>query len=196
MEYSRIIGATKVILPVLALALLSSMFLFSRTVDPEDALPYATVDISERARDQQLTEPRIVGQTEGGTTFELTADSARPRDVERSVLEADRTLLLLRDRTGAQSAVKADRATVETSGQQVTFEGDVVVGSSQRYALRTERLEGRIDKLDIVAPGPVDGRGPLGDLTAGGMQLTETDDGQQRLVFTGGVEMLYIPPTQ
>ena len=56
---ARLIGAMKLALPLAALALLSTLFLFARTVNPEGALPIATVNLSERARDEQLTLPRI-----------------------------------------------------------------------------------------------------------------------------------------
>jgi lipopolysaccharide export system protein LptC len=57
-------------------------------------------------------------------------------------------------------------------------------------------MEGRLDRLDIASPGPVAGTGPIGDLRAGSMRLLEDDGGRQRLVFTGGVDLVYLPPTQ
>ena len=49
--HSRLVAILKVALPLIALALLSTLFLFSRKIDPEDAIPYATVDVEDRLRD-------------------------------------------------------------------------------------------------------------------------------------------------
>ena len=195
MTRTRIVGLLRIALPLVALALLSSLFLLSRTVDPDDALPYATVDVSERARDQQLTRPRFAGVTRGGAAYKLTSDAARPDPAVAGRLSADRTLLVLDSGPGGRSAARADGAVFETERRRVTLEGAVSVGTSTGYDLRTERLVGSLGRLDVRSPGRVEGDGPLGTLRAGAMRLTEdAGTGAQRLLFTGGVEVLYRPP--
>ena len=53
--HSRLVGVLKVLLPLLALAILSTLFLVSRKINPEDAIPYADVDIEDRLRDPKMT---------------------------------------------------------------------------------------------------------------------------------------------
>lgn len=194
-DRSAIVGALRVILPLVALALLSSLFLLSDRVDPDDALPYAAVDVSERARDRQLTRPRFAGVTSAGTAFRLSSDAARPDPGDPRRMTAERTVLLLDAGEGGRAGLRAARATVHTADRAVRLEGGVSVGTSTGYDLRTERLEGTVRRLDLLAPGPVEGDGPLGALRAGAMRITEDETGAGRLVFTRGVEVLYLPPS-
>ena len=48
--HSRLVRVLKIALPLIALLLLSTLFLFSRKINPEDAIPYASVDVDDRLR--------------------------------------------------------------------------------------------------------------------------------------------------
>ena len=191
--HSRVVGGAKLVLPLLALALLSTMFLLARTVDPDAALPVAEFDLSERARDAQLTTPRVSGLTSGGTPFLLSADAARPDPDDPRRMGIDRLTMVLDGGAAAGARVAAARGEVDTAGRTVVLEGEVAVDAAGGWRLRTQRLEGSFAALRIVAPGPIAGEGPLGRVSAGGMVLEERD-GARRLVFTGGVDLLYRPP--
>jgi lipopolysaccharide export system protein LptC len=43
--HTRVVGWLKVALPLIALALLATLFLLADRIDPDDALPYAEVDV-------------------------------------------------------------------------------------------------------------------------------------------------------
>ena len=55
--WSRLVAALKVLLPLAALAILSTLFLVSNRINPEDALPYADVDVEARLREPRITAP-------------------------------------------------------------------------------------------------------------------------------------------
>ncbi|UWQ22035.1 LPS export ABC transporter periplasmic protein LptC [Jannaschia sp. W003] len=188
---ARLVAGAKVALPVAALALLSTLFLVARTPDPEDALPFAAVDIGERATDQQLTTPRVMGRSQGGTAFDLRAARARPDPADPRRMTIDALHLELSGR--GEATVEARAGTVDTAARTVVLEGDVAVDTATGYALRSDRLEGSLAELSLVSPGPVRGTSPLGRLRAGAMRLEERN-GAARLVFSGGVDLLYVPP--
>jgi lipopolysaccharide export system protein LptC len=77
-RHSRVVGWLKVALPLAALAILSTLFLLSDRIDPEDALPYAEVDVEELAREPRMTAPTYAGMTTDGAALSLTAVEARP----------------------------------------------------------------------------------------------------------------------
>lgn len=193
--YSRLVRLATLALPVLALVLLSTLFLLARRVNPEDAIPFASVDVSERARDQQLTRPRFTGMSGGATAFDLSARLARPDRDSPQKMEAEALRLVLNGEDGGRATVISDRGDVDTEVRSIILTGDVRIDTSTGYALRTERLEGSLATLSIVSPGPVTGDGPLGDLRAGGLTLTEDETGQTRMLFTDGVDLLYLPPS-
>jgi lipopolysaccharide export system protein LptC len=72
-RYSRLVGGLKVVLPIAALALLSTLFLLSDPPDPDRALPYAEVDVAQLARELRLTQPRFAGVLPDGREITLVA---------------------------------------------------------------------------------------------------------------------------
>ena len=61
--WSRWVALLKIVLPLIALALLSSIFLLSRTIDPTATIPFTEVDVEDRVREPRLTEPKFSGDS-------------------------------------------------------------------------------------------------------------------------------------
>ena len=55
--YSRVVGWLKILLPLGALALLSTLFLFARGIAPVGEIPYA--ELEEIAREARISDPRL-----------------------------------------------------------------------------------------------------------------------------------------
>ena len=87
--HSRMVFLLKVILPLAALAILSTLFLISRTIDPSAAIPYATVDVADRIREPRMTAPAYAGVTADGASLTVTADQASPDTGAASALRAE-----------------------------------------------------------------------------------------------------------
>ncbi|MGB3251218.1 MAG: hypothetical protein WBB13_18855, partial [Tabrizicola sp.] len=68
-RHTRLVGWLKVALPLTALAILSTLFLVARRIDPEAALPYAEVDVEDLAREPRMTAPTYAGTTEDGAAL-------------------------------------------------------------------------------------------------------------------------------
>ena len=78
MWHSRLVAVLKVLLPLIALALLSTLFLFSRKINPEDAIPYASVDVEDRLSDPKMTDAGFAGMTSDGASLSIQAGEAKP----------------------------------------------------------------------------------------------------------------------
>lgn len=193
-SHTSLVRGARIVLPVAALGLLSMLFLLPRTVNPEDAIPFAEVDVSMRARDQQLTAPRFAGVSSHGSEFALTATRALPDRTNPNLMTAEEVALEVIAPSDARLDLRADRAEVDAAGRSLTLNGHVSIETSTGYALTAPRLEGRLDIVDIRGEA-VTGNGPLGTLTAGALHVTESE-GAPRLLFTRGVELLYLPPTR
>jgi lipopolysaccharide export system protein LptC len=76
--WSRLVALLKVLLPLTALAILSTLFLISNRINPDDALPYAEVDVEARLKEPRITAPTYAGTTSDGAALEVTAAEARP----------------------------------------------------------------------------------------------------------------------
>jgi lipopolysaccharide export system protein LptC len=112
--WSRWVVLLKIILPLIALALLSSIFLLSRTIDPTAYIPFTEVDVEDRAREPRLTTPKFSGVTSDGARVTIDATEMRP-DLSKA---GSGTATDLRARmvslTGETTDVVADRGKVDT----------------------------------------------------------------------------------
>lgn len=59
--HSRLVGWLKVALPLFALAILSSLFLVARGIDPDGALTLSEADLADRLREPRITAPAYAG---------------------------------------------------------------------------------------------------------------------------------------
>lgn len=185
--HSRVVGMAKIVLPLVALAALSSLFLFARVIDPDAAIPYADVDVADYARDPRLTAPTYAGTTQDGAMLTLTADEARP--VEGGATAAGVRLTLLRE-GGGETEVTATGAALSATHLDLT--GGVEVTTPSGFVVTTDVLQAALDRTEMTT-GPVTATGPLGTLTAAAMRL-DRRDGAEVLDFTGGVSVVYQPP--
>lgn len=194
-SYSRLVAWLKVLLPLSALALLSTLFLLSRNIDPVATIPFAENEIRERIRDQQVTEPFFSGTTDGGDGFSVTSDSmlmGSGLDHEAEDLSAQIDLA-----SGTRVLLSADFGQFDTAAARSELSGNVVITTSQGYRMSSDALSADFDGLRVASPGPVTGQAPFGDLNAGAMILERDDtSGATHLVFTNGVNLIYQPQTR
>ena len=85
--YSRFVAWVKIILPVMALLLLSSLFLFQSSDGDQQALPFSAGELAELATGQGIGRPEFKGLSGDGRAITLTADSALPRLTNRKVID-------------------------------------------------------------------------------------------------------------
>lgn len=193
--HSRLVATLKIALPLIALAILSTLFLISRTIDPEGAIPFSQVDIEDRVREPRLTAPNWAGMTEDGAAVSITASEARPAQAEGRVPTATALTAVFDMPDGLRADLRADRGALDTQGQELTVEGGVVITTSSGYRLTSETMTARLDRTRVASPGPVAATGPLGRIEAGMMEMTQDPgrSGGYVLVFKSGVRLLYEP---
>ena len=196
--HSRIVRTLRIVLPLVALTLLSTLFLISREVDPSRALPYATVDAEDLARDPRITGPRLSGMTDDGTAVTLTAATVRISSGNAETLSAEGVDALFTAADGGQNRVTADAVRLDRLTDLMTLSGNVRLASADGWRVDSGLMLARLDRTLVQSPGPVTARAPAGQLTAGAMTLNArpaeagTPTGH-RLLFTGGVRLLYHP---
>jgi lipopolysaccharide export system protein LptC len=190
--HSRFVATAKIALPLLALAILSTLFLFARTIDPNDAIPYAEVDVAERAREPRLTAPTYAGVTSDGAALTLQAAEARPDAGAGATAQTLTARLDTPD--GARTNLAAAKMTFDNAAGLVSLDGGVTVSTTSGYTITTKTVTARLDRTSLLAPGPVQATAPAGTITAQGMTLTQgTDPATYVLVFKGRVKLLYQP---
>ena len=196
--YSRLIAWLKIVLPLVALAILSTLFLVARTIDPEDAIPYADVDVGERLREPRMTQPTYAGVTDDGSALNLSAAEARPEDGANTSGTAKTLSGALETPDGGRVDFAAARADIDAAARLITLTGGVEIKSSTGWVVVSEGLTANMDQTDIQTQSDITAIGPAGTVTAQKMRLTQgdaggADAGKYLLVFNGAVKLIYRP---
>jgi lipopolysaccharide export system protein LptC len=191
--HSWLVGWLRILLPLTALAILSTLFLFARDIDPADAIPYAEVDIEERLREPRMTDASYAGVTSDGASIMLNVATATPLgdgDARAQDLQA-----VLATPDGGTSTIIADDMALDRDAGVIRMNGQVRIATSTGYAIQTRQLELALDRTRLDAPDGIEAQGPGGQITADRLSLTsaEGNKGLYQVVFQGNVTLIYRP---
>jgi lipopolysaccharide export system protein LptC len=193
-RYTRLVNWLKVLLPLTALGLLSTLFLLSRTIDPDAAIPFADKEIQDRLRDQIVTGPFYYGTTADGDEIAFSAETLTTPQGDVGANRAKKIDVVMDLNSGAQILLTSGIGNFDISKDTADLEGNVVITTSTGYQINSARMIAMMSQLDVRSPGPVQSVGPIGTLDAGSMVLsTPQQDGPAQLVFTNGVKLIYVP---
>lgn len=196
-SYSRAIAWLKILLPLLALGILSTMFLVSRTIEPSQKLPYADVDAEEFVREQRIGSPDYSGVAANGAAITLTADSARPELGNTDIINAIRLDARIKQIDNSVLDVAAEAGTFDSETQLALLTGGVKMVWSRGYTLTTDKMRANFDGSEMETETSVLIDGPQVRIEAGQMMMKlkspkNTVEGYV-VVFKDGVKLIYTP---
>ena len=196
--YSRFVAWMKVLLPLVALGVLSTIFFVARGLDSSATVPFADVDVDELVREQRITAPAYAGMTGDGTAITVEAERATPEagNPARALAEKLRARLATRD--GTTFDAEALRGRVDTAAGTFALAGGIRLTGSDGREGTAPALSGSLSRSELNVSGPLSARAPFGELTAGRMTLRRNDEATAgndrfRLEFGDGVRMIYRP---
>ena len=188
--HGRTIFWLKIVMPLMALTLLSTVFLFSRTADTGSNLPLVN-NFENRVSKQQITAPKYSGVTDRGDVISIMADRAMPSDDGAA---ADRFSAKIDASTGSKIILGALSAWLDGATSLVHFEDEVYVENSAGYKVHTQALVSHLEKIHVETLAPVTVIGPIGQFYAGHMVIHAPEpDGGVQMLFTNGVNLIYKP---
>jgi len=192
--HSRLVAWLKILLPLAALALLSTLFLLSRGQDHSGVLPFSQIGLQERAREEIIAAPRFSGATTRGDLISFVAETARPDPDLDNVAHASNLDAKIDLTSGTHISFQSANARLDSQNEEAELMGGVVITSSTGYSLHSDNLKTKMSEIGAETAGPVYGEGPAGTVEAGKMLLT-TDPGSNevQLLFTNGVKLVYQP---
>jgi lipopolysaccharide export system protein LptC len=192
--HSRLVFWLKIVLPLAALGLLATLFLFGRPISPEDAIPYASTDITDRVKDPRVTSPVFAAMTNDGAALTITAAEARPGAVGSGTAGLARAMVALMELPdGSTAEVTAPLVQMESAAKRAILTGGVKIVTSSGYTALMPGMSVATTQADLTSLGPVNAEGPPGKLHAETMHLGLAASGGYQLDFTGGVTLVYLP---
>ena len=192
--YSQLVGWAKIILPLSALALLSTLFLFSRTTtEPADI---ALEEVEAIAREQRISAPEFSGVTDEGAVIVISAKSARPGASRPDTVGIDDLRLRIDNPGGSSIEVTATQGEIDGRAQVARFLGLARLATSNGYEMETNGLIANLETGRVTSDGLLEIRTPFGQLTAGRVTFqVASENTAQEMLFTDGVRLLYTPQT-
>ena len=193
--HSRVVFWLKILLPLAALAILSTLFLLARSPAPEGAIPFSDVDLKGLAEDPRVTAPEYSSVTADGASITVSAAEARPGDSGHSPATATGVAVVYERPDGTHVTIAADRGAFDPGDGSLDLSGGVVLRTSSGVVLRTDRTFADLDLTRLKSGGPVTSDAPFGRIEAGSMLLDAASGrgSHDLLVFGGGVRVSYDP---
>jgi len=193
--YSRVVAWVKILLPIAALALLSTLFLVARGPGTDAAIPFAEVDLAQLARDRGIQAPNFAAVTEAGHALQLSATRATPRPADRRILDAEALQAELDMTDGQQIRLTAQNGVIDNVSGEADLFGGVVVRTVEGHVVKTERLIAELATATLRSAGPVMLSGSRFTAEAGQMLVQATEPGTDTviMVFKDGVRLIYEP---
>jgi lipopolysaccharide export system protein LptC len=190
--YSRLVTWLKIMLPLAALALLSTLFLFARGSQTDVDIPYATIE--EIAREPRISGPRFAGIAADGSVVAMSADSIRPLEDRPDSFAVADIRLEIDTPEGTRIDMRAGNGELDGRARVARLTALVSLAASGGYQMETTGMEADLDTGALRSLGPLEVRTPFGSLTAGNLTVAAPQAGGARvMVFNDGVRLLYEP---
>lgn len=201
--HARVVAWAKVLLPLGALGLLSTLFLLARVPEGEGSIPLSRIE--EVANESSIDRPRLAGLASDGTAVVLEARRLLPLPGQPDGFSAEAPRLEVRSPAGVRGGLEAtlEAAEGEVLGPTRTLRlmgGVALEGTSPAAGPLSARLGSVTADLDagtLTGLGGVEAETRLGSLRADAMRIvqggSEGGDAGARVVFNGAVRLVYWP---
>jgi lipopolysaccharide export system protein LptC len=189
--YSRLVRSLRLLLPLLAAALLVLAVLWP-SIDLRKGVVPDESDLAVNPNDAQdirMRAARLVGTDEAGRPYELSAVEARQGDdgIDTVLLDQPAGELQLED--GAMLHMQATSGVFDRNAETLDLSGTVTVEHGLGYRFTSESATVDLNAGRAVGNQPIDGSGPEGEIHGQGFEILDKGRtvkilGKSRLIVT------------
>lgn len=194
--YTRFVTVTKVVLPLIAIGLLGTVFLFTNDDSLEGGFSFTKADLDTLESGMRIEKPRMFGSNPNGDLYNFVADVLLPDSLTPSLVEAQRISGEIQYQTGGSVQLTADKAEFMLEGNQIRLSGSMLVVMSDGTRVKGEGLLAELDSGKLTSNGAISATSPLGDIQAGNfrVELVGVDDEEKQMIwFENGVMLSFKP---
>lgn len=194
--HSRVVTILKLGLPLVALALVASVFLVQTDDRLGGTINFSETDIDQLGQGQRLTNSVFNGTTQNGDRFRFSAatvipDAAPPK--RAAIVKLDGNIDLVDGRT---VTLQADSGDLDIPTQRLDISGNVRISTSDGYVQNSDKATIDLRSGSFIAGDKVVTTGPLGEITSGNLHVTPSGQSKddRQFSFSNGVRVVYDPP--
>jgi lipopolysaccharide export system protein LptC len=197
--HSRVVAVLKVGLPLVALGMLSALFLIQTEDSLGPGIRFTEGDLEALGSGLRISNPVFTGTTRDGAPFRFTAELVIPDAAppEHAAIEELTGELALVD--GPVIELEADAGELAIEAEELALSGDVRIVTSDGYSVAAERVTLDLEAGTLVAGDAVVTEGPLGRIDSGTLEIAPSAPGADqahRFSFGNGVRLVYDPPPE
>jgi lipopolysaccharide export system protein LptC len=199
--YSRIVMVLKVALPLVAVGMLSALFL----IQPDDRiggdLVFSRGDLAALGSGLRISDATFSGTTRGEASFSFLAAAVVPDAAPPTYAEITDITGAIDMADGPMVEVRAERGALDIAAQRLELAGEVAIETSDGYSIYAETVTLDLRAGTMTAGEPVLTEGPLGRIEARTLTVTpavatgEAAGDARRFSFGNDVRVLYDPPS-
>ena len=190
--YSRSIFFLKIVMPLTALGLLATVFLFTTERTIPGGLTFSQADLETLEQGMQITKPRFSGSSEGGDVYNFTADIVFPDAPRPEIIEAVGLSGQIVYLQGTTMQLSAGKAEFVLSEKTMSFTEGISIVFSDGFRVTAENLLADLSKSNMTTAGPVKANSPMGVIESGNMRIEtdlENDEESRMIWFEDGVRL-------
>jgi lipopolysaccharide export system protein LptC len=195
---SRVVTILKVGLPLVALGMLSALFL----IQTDDSLPggglvFTKGDMDALGEGLSVSNPVLTGTSQNDDRFRFTADRVVPDAAPPTRADLTNVAGTIDLDRGASIDLTAPTAALDLQTQRIALDGPIHITTSDGYDMRARDMNIDLAKGVLEATESVESRGPLGNISSGSLRVepnTPGDATARLFSFGNGVRVLYVPP--
>ena len=193
-KYSTLVTIFKVMLPCLALIILSALFLLpdNRTkIQALNTIDKSTLNI---VKNSGVTKLAFKGTLASGSNLELYATEIMTKNNDKNIIEINEISARLELNKKIWATASAKKGIVNISEQTAEMVGKVSVKGSNGVSIETSDLKVFYAKSLVKTEGAVFMKGPFGTIKAGSAEFYDMNENSGKgyvLLFNKGVKMQY-----
>jgi lipopolysaccharide export system protein LptC len=193
--YSRFVTVLKVGLPLVALGMLSALFLIQNDDGLESTISFSQGDIDELGDGLRVTNPTLTGSTRSEDRFRFTAevvvpDAAPPTRATLTGLDGR-----IEFTDGRVVDIAARSGEIDLDAQGLALNDAVRIGTSDGLEVTSDDVSVDLRLGVLEARGGVVTEGPMGRIDSDTLRIEPSDGvAEARLItFGNGVRLVYDP---
>ena len=181
---TRLMRWGKFALPVIAVGLGVAIFYLAQVEVGKNVIPIgpSTEVVPEEIDSVSMTNARFSGRDNRNRNFTVTADEARQRTSDSTIIHLKHPKADLDLTDGRLVAIHADSGIFVRSDQLLNLAGEVTLSDNRGFEFHTDSASIDLGRNTASGDAPVAGRGPSGAIVSEGFRVL--DDGN-RVIFTG-----------
>lgn len=192
-KYTRFVSFLKIVLPLIGIALLATVFLFTRDNSIEGGLRFSKADLESLETGISITNPRFSGSNVQGDTYDFSAklvlpDAPKPTKLLVSGMSGEISFV-----RGNRVELSAQQATIEIAKQTLQFTDGVNLVFSNGLRINTQSIMADLAAGEITTGDTITASSPMGNIEAGNLRVetlvVEGNEEKRMIWFENGVKL-------